>query len=140
MDEDIPSNYAAQLSGHKNLKSLDSYKTASGIHQRKISNVLSRSSTSHLQNNGTVPAENQATTSSQCNVSNRVMNYNANSAVTAQVSGLFSGASLGKINGCTFNIQYVTSDGKTTTITQNQSKDKESSFRLNYFELDFRLN
>ena len=26
-------------------------------------------------------------------------------------SGLFSGASIGKINGCTFNIQYVTSDG-----------------------------
>lgn len=43
MDADIPSNYVAQLSGHKNLKSLDSYKTASRIHQRKMSNVLSRS-------------------------------------------------------------------------------------------------
>ena len=111
MDADIPSNYVAQLSGHKNLKSLDSYKTASGIHQRKMSNVLSRSSTSHMQNNVTDPAENEATTSSQCNISNRVMNYDANSAVTAQVSGLFSGASIGKIKGCTFNIQYVTSDG-----------------------------
>ena len=111
MDANIPSNYVAQLSGHKNLKSLDSYKTASRIHQRKMSNVLSRSSTSHLQNNGTVRAENQAITSSQCNVSNRVMNYHANSAVTAQVSVLFSEASTEKINGCTFNIQYVTSDG-----------------------------
>ena len=104
MDADIPSNYVAQLSGHKHLKSLDSYKTSSRIHQRKMSNVLSRSSTLHLQNNDTVPAENQAMTSSQCNVSNRVMNYDTNSAVTAQVSGLFSGASIGKINGCTFNI------------------------------------
>ena len=74
MDADIPNNYVAQLSGQKNLKSLDSYKTACRIHQRKMCNVLSKSSTSHLQNNGTIPAENQATTSSQCNVTNRVMN------------------------------------------------------------------
>ena len=40
MDADIPTNYVAQLSGHKNLKSLDSYKTASRVHQRKMSNVL----------------------------------------------------------------------------------------------------
>ncbi len=32
MDADIPSNYVAQSSGHKNLKSLDSYKTASRVH------------------------------------------------------------------------------------------------------------
>ena len=65
MDAVIPSNYVAQLSGHKNLKSLDSYKAASQVHQRKLSHALSRSSTSHLQNNGTVPAENQAMASSQ---------------------------------------------------------------------------
>jgi len=29
MDAEVPVNYLAQLSGHKNLKSLDSYKTAS---------------------------------------------------------------------------------------------------------------
>ena len=29
MDADVPTNYVAQLSGHKYLKSLDSYKTAS---------------------------------------------------------------------------------------------------------------
>lgn len=33
----------AQLSGHKNLKSLDSYKSASIEQQRKMSLVLSRS-------------------------------------------------------------------------------------------------
>ena len=43
MDADIPENFVAQLSGHKNLKSFDSYKSASTAHQRKISLVLSRS-------------------------------------------------------------------------------------------------
>ncbi len=85
MDADIPSNYVAQLSGHKNLKSLDSYKTASRVHQRKMSNILSRSSsTSCQQNNDSVPAGRQ-TTSSSSTISNRVMNYeHANSAVNAQ--------------------------------------------------------
>ena len=32
MDAEVPVNYVAQLSGHKNLKSLDSYKTASAEH------------------------------------------------------------------------------------------------------------
>lgn len=41
MDTEVPLNYVAQLSGHKNLKSLDSYKTASDEHQRKMSLVLS---------------------------------------------------------------------------------------------------
>ena len=35
-------NYVARLSGHKNLTTLDACNAASVIHQRKISNVLSR--------------------------------------------------------------------------------------------------
>ena len=86
---DIPSNYVAQLSGHKNLKSLDSYKTASGVHQWKMSNILSQSSSTLCQQNDSVPAGRQ-TTSSSCTISNRVMNYElANSAVNAHVSGCF---------------------------------------------------
>ena len=41
MDAEIPVNSVAQLSGQKNLKRLDSYKTASDEHQRKTSLVLS---------------------------------------------------------------------------------------------------
>ena len=40
MDAEVPVNYVAQLSGHRNLKSLDSYKSASVDHQRKMSFVL----------------------------------------------------------------------------------------------------
>ncbi len=122
MDADIPSNYVAQLSGHKNLKSLDSYKTASCVHQRKMSNILSRSSsTSCQQNNDSVPAGRQ-TTSSSSTISNRVMNYeHANSAVNAHVSGLFSGAS---ISECTFNIKFVTSNQNNHNNNPTSSKKK----------------
>jgi len=41
MDAGVTVNYVAQLRGHKNLKSLDSYKKASDEHQRKMSFVLS---------------------------------------------------------------------------------------------------
>ena len=40
MNAEIPVNCVAQLSRNKNLKSLDSYKTASDEHQRKTSLVL----------------------------------------------------------------------------------------------------
>ena len=43
LESDVPENYVAQLSGHNNLKSLDSYKTASIQHQRRMSLALSRS-------------------------------------------------------------------------------------------------
>jgi hypothetical protein len=123
MDADIPTNYVAQLSGHKNLKSLDSYKMASRDHQRKMSNVLSRSSTSHRPNNS--DSVQQTTPNSQCiTMSNRVMNYDANSAVNSQVSGLFSGASIGNIKGCTFNIQYVTSEQSTDNNQPTTSKKR----------------
>ena len=52
------------------------------------------------------------------------LNCDANSAVNSQVSGLFSGASIGKIKGCTFNIQYVTSEQS----TDNKQKADESLF------------
>jgi integrase len=58
MDAVIPANFVAQLRGHRNLKNLDSYKTASLIHQQKISNVLIRSSTSYQQNNDDIPMRN----------------------------------------------------------------------------------
>ena len=43
LDADIPENYVAQLSGHKSIDSLQSYKSAGQQHQRKMSLTLSRS-------------------------------------------------------------------------------------------------
>ena len=63
MDAEVSLNYVAQLSGHKNLKSLDSYKAVSADHKRKMSLILSRSgqesiqtSTVSVYENTTLPA------------------------------------------------------------------------------------
>lgn len=42
LDADIPENFVAQLSGHKSTESLQSYKSASSNHQRRMSLTLSR--------------------------------------------------------------------------------------------------
>ena len=95
MDADIPENYVAQLSGHKNLKSLDSYKSASTAHQRKMSFVLSRSG-------GSSSATNQAPiqpNESQYSLQQQNLSYSNQSAV----EGMLSGATIQKIEGCHFN-------------------------------------
>ena len=42
LDANTPENFVAQLSGHKNTQSLQSYKSANEQHQRQMSNILSR--------------------------------------------------------------------------------------------------
>ncbi|XP_067030881.1 uncharacterized protein KIAA1958-like [Acropora muricata] len=54
MVDDLPENYEAQLSGHKNLKSLDAYKSASQGHQRRMSMVLKRSTASSSAGNSEI--------------------------------------------------------------------------------------
>ena len=44
LDTGVPNNFVVQLSGHRSLKSLDDYKSASYEHQRRMSLALSRSS------------------------------------------------------------------------------------------------
>ena len=41
LDANVSNNFVAQLSGHRNLKSLDAYKSASYKHQQRMSLVLS---------------------------------------------------------------------------------------------------
>ena len=79
MDGDIPTNYVAQLSGHKNLKSVDSFKTAYRVDQRKMSNVLSRSSFLHHEKNGMATANfsKESHSSSSSTISHREMNMGA---------------------------------------------------------------
>ena len=45
LEADVLANYVAQLSGHKNLKSLDSYHSASLKRQREMSAILNREPT-----------------------------------------------------------------------------------------------
>ena len=108
MDADLPENYVAQLSGHKNLKSLDAYKSASQGHQRRMSMVLSRSTASSSAGNSGIQAAKMSEVAVQ-----------RQEASTSRTEGFFSGATIGKFEGCTFNFNMPTAalcseDGETT--------------------------
>ena len=96
MDANIPENFVAQLSGHKNFKSLDSYKSASTAHQ---SLVLSSSATSSSTTGSIDLAPTPTTECFQNNIKQQNLSYSNRSAVEA----MFSGATIHKIEGCHFN-------------------------------------
>jgi integrase len=50
LDANTTEIFVAQLSGHKNLQSLQSYKSASEQHQLQMSSVLSRTKLQHKTN------------------------------------------------------------------------------------------
>ena len=103
MDAEVPVNYVAQLSGHKNLKSLDSYKVASFDHQRHMSLVLSLSTNEASHGpSSTLPTSSMIRTTHVNKISGSMVTKSA----TDLTSGLFSGASIQRIEGCsfTFNI------------------------------------
>lgn len=92
MDAEVPVNYVAQPSSHKNLKSLNSYEAASIEHQRKMSYILSRSREQSMQSS-TTSSLVQESSSHPVNLSQAAVNPNKPFAV-------FSGACIGKIEGC----------------------------------------
>lgn len=57
LDANMPENFVvARLSGHKNLHSLQSYKSASAQHQREMSHILSRTPSSCTAQERSLPA------------------------------------------------------------------------------------
>lgn len=97
MDAEVPANYVAQLSGHKNLKSLDSYKVASIEHRRKMSYILSRSGEQSVQSSTTSSLVHESS-SHPVNLTQAAVNPNEPFTV-------FSGTCIGKIKGCSFTFK-----------------------------------
>ncbi|XP_044178600.1 uncharacterized protein LOC122960461 [Acropora millepora] len=75
MDAEVPVNYGAQLSGHKNLKSLDSYKVASIDHQRHMSLVLSRSTNEASHGPSSTPPTSSMVGTTQDTMFSRLMPF-----------------------------------------------------------------
>ena len=109
MDAEVSVNYVAQLSGHKDLKSLDSYKVASVDHQRHMSLVLSRSTNEASHGPSSTPPTSLMVETTQIN---KISSSTVTKSATDLTSGLFSGASIQRIEGCsfTFNISNKHSD------------------------------
>ena len=108
LEADVQPNFVAQLSGHKNLKSLDSYHSASLKRQQEISTVLNRGPDTSAQFE-----ENQvsASTTAQQNVI---------TVQQMQPQAIFAGAHIDKFEGCTYNINVSCSDqSKIARLNEN---------------------
>ena len=100
IDAKYTPNEVAQLSGHKNLKSLDSYMTASDETQKQISLSLSNSNV-------------QAASFPLKPVHNQLISQAQSSSQIPGASGLFSNAVM---IGCSFNIAINVSSATTTGL------------------------
>ena len=113
MDAEVSLNYVAQLSGHRNLKSLDSYKAASADHQRKMSLILSRSGQESIQTS-TVSVYENAT-------------LPANLPKDVSKLEVFSGACIGKIEGYTFTFNIAREKEKAQSPRSRRKEESSSA-------------
>ena len=116
LDADVPNNFVVQLSGHRSLKSLDDYKSASYEHQRRMSLALSRSSSNRPASISTRTETTTRSTPSVTSVESATLNP------VQMGSGFFSGATIGSFNNCTFNIQLTSGQLCTTEPSDSSSK------------------
>ena len=92
LEADVETNFIEQLSGHKNLKSLYSYHSASLKRQREISAIMNREPGTSAQSE-----ENQVSTST-------TTQQNVFTVQQIQPQAIFAGAHIDKFEGCTFNM------------------------------------
>ena len=109
LEADVQPNFVAQLSGHKNLESLDSYHSASLKRQREMSTVLDRGPDTSAQFK-----ENQvsASTTTQQNV------FTAQQIQPQAI--MFAGVHIDKFECCTFNINvFCGEQSKIARLNEN---------------------
>ena len=106
LDAGIPENFVTQLSGHKNLQSLSTYKSASLTQQRQMSDCL-RQDLQHVMPPPIVPGDGRSSTNLYSNQSTMSVNQSSFSlqGVQARMPSLFASANIGSISNCVFNIQ-----------------------------------
>ena len=140
LDADIPENFVAQLSGHKNTESLQLYKLASSTHQRRMSLTLSKArSSSEKSTVSSVQDLQMASCSSSENASTSTsINSMMESSVDPLLSSatpVFAGANIGSISGCTFqifhgNVKFVQTEKKRRLVIESDDDDWLSTFLL----------
>jgi len=101
LEADVQPNFVAQLSGHKNLKSVDSFHSASLKRQREMSAILNREPGTSAQSE-----ENQVSTSTTTLTAKCLHNP------TNPASSNFSGAHIDRFEGCTFKISVFCQSGE----------------------------
>ena len=105
LDANTPEIFVAQLSGHKNLRSLQSYKSASEQHQLQMSSVLSRiqPSAQNQPRRALDPLENLEPTSQSETHFGQLQSFEAHRE-DSNNQAVFAGASISSISECQFQI------------------------------------
>ena len=117
LEADVQPNFVAQLSSHKNLKSLDSYHSASLKRQREMSAILSREPGTSAQSD-----ENQV-------INSTTTQQNDFTVQQIQPQAIFAGAHIDKFEGCTFNINVFCDQSKIARLNENWSLSNRGASR-----------
>ena len=97
-------HYVAQRSRNKNLKSLDSYETASDEHQRKMSLVLSSGKKKSTISSNAAPVK--PVVKAWELEPFKLQKKQASLGAEQGFSGLFTGFNIRSTEGCTFNFSF----------------------------------
>ena len=119
LEVDFRPNFVAELSGHKNLKSFDSYHSASLKRQREMSAILSREQCTSAQSE-----ETQVSTST-------TTQQNVFTVQQIQPQAIFAGARIDKCEGCTSHSNVFCGDqSKIARLNGNWSRSKQALLTL----------
>ena len=147
----IPENFVAQLSGHKSTESWQSYKSPSAKHQKRMSFTLSRDlsgsrdeALSSVHNQG-FEVVTRSTTDIAASSTTTTLIDQSSDPLLSSTAPIFTGANIGSINGCTFqifhgNVKIVQNERKRRIVIDSDEDDWLWSYflsTLSSFELIF---
>lgn len=121
LDAGVPENYVMQLSEHKNLQSLSSYKSASLAHQRCMSDTLSRTSPSVNENGTSTIVRHESSFYTQSQTSSALP---GNPVDVSQGQSLLFGAKIGSISNCVFNMALPATSLENTAAAATSHSNK----------------
>ena len=102
LNANVPETYVAQLSGHKNINSLQSYKSPSTTHQHQMSSVLSRMDSVSSSAISTKQARSSMSTNQQYRSVYGTRDPLLSSS--ADLSAVFTNTSVNSISDCHFQV------------------------------------
>ena len=152
LDADVPENFVAQLSGHKSTESLQSYKSTSAKHQKRMSLTLGRAdlfgswdeALSSVHNQGFEVVTRSTTDIAASSTTNTLIDQSSDPLLSSTAPG-FTDANIGSISGCTFqtfhgNVKIVQNERKRRIVIESDEDDWLWSYfssTLSSFELFF---
>ena len=106
LDAEVSENFVAQLSGHKSTESLQSYKSASAKHQKRMSLTLTRADVSGSRDEALSSVHNQgfqavtrSTTDTAASLRTTTLIDQSSDPLLSSTAPIFTGANIGSIRG-----------------------------------------